>query len=129
MMSARAYVYVAYWSEEDEGYRALCDAFPGLSCLASTRDEALHEITRRVEDELAGLESQGLPVPEPTLTRYLVDEFCAGRVTYRTLWDHTLVAVETSDDDLAAEIVLRLSEFQAGHCTLDDVRNHFRPVG
>lgn len=123
MTSPRAYVYSAFWSEEDETYIATCDAFPNLSWSASTRDEALHGIMQCVEDALIDMETSGEPQPTPTLTPHLIAEFCADRVPVQTLWNHALSTVQTSeDDDLAAQVVLLLSEHHRGHLTLDEVR-------
>ncbi len=37
------YAIQIFWSEEDEGFIAICQEFPGLSAFGETREEALRE--------------------------------------------------------------------------------------
>jgi predicted RNase H-like HicB family nuclease len=37
------YAIHIYWSNEDEGFIAVCEEFPGLSAFGETREDALKE--------------------------------------------------------------------------------------
>ncbi len=44
MSEKKDYTFRVIWSDEDEEFVGLCDAFPSLSWLAPTREEALQGI-------------------------------------------------------------------------------------
>ena len=61
-----SYRYTVHWSEEDGEWVGRCDAFPSLSWLAASRDEALAGIRDLVTEGLEVLEARGRRVPEAT---------------------------------------------------------------
>lgn len=61
-----SYLYTVHWSEEDKEWVGRCDAFPSLSWLAPSRDEALTGIRDLVADGLEVLEARGRGAPEAT---------------------------------------------------------------
>jgi len=69
-MSSQQYRFNVIWSEEDEEFVGLCDAFPSLSWLAPTREKALQGIqlvVKSVSVEPRSLSEMfgALPVDEP----------------------------------------------------------------
>lgn len=63
------YTIHIFWSDEDEGFIAICDEFPGLSAFGKTRDDSLNEaqtaLTLMIEHYQAS--GQTLPEPKPVL--------------------------------------------------------------
>ena len=59
------YTIHIFWSDEDEGFIAICDEFPGLSAFGETREEALKEaqIALRLTIEQYRAAGQSLPQP------------------------------------------------------------------
>lgn len=44
------YSYRIFWSDEDRGYLAVCDQFPGLSCAEAKPEKALNRIVRLLSE-------------------------------------------------------------------------------
>jgi len=70
MSEKKDYTFRVIWSDEDEEFVGLCDAFPSLSWLAPTREEALQGIQLLVKSitvESRSLSEMfgALPVDEP----------------------------------------------------------------
>jgi predicted RNase H-like HicB family nuclease len=59
------YTIHIFWSDEDEGFIAICDEFPGLSAFGETREDALKEaqIALRLTVEQYRATGQSLPQP------------------------------------------------------------------
>ena len=63
------YALQIFWSDEDEGFIAICDEFPGLSAFGETRENALKEaqIALSLMIEHYHASGQALPKPRPVL--------------------------------------------------------------
>ncbi len=59
------YAIHIFWSEEDEGFIAICDEFPGLSAFGETREEALSEAQIALDTMIETYRESGLAIPEP----------------------------------------------------------------
>ena len=63
------YAFHIFWSDDDEGFIAICDEFPGLSTFGETREEALKEaqvaLSLMIEQFLDS--GRQLPNPQPVL--------------------------------------------------------------
>lgn len=63
------YKFNISWSDEDEGYIAVCPEFPGLSAFGETAEDALTEAQVALRLFVASYEDSGIPLPEPEKTR------------------------------------------------------------
>ena len=54
-----------FWSEEDEGYIAVCQEFPGLSAFGETREEALREVQIALDLMIETYQKNDIALPEP----------------------------------------------------------------
>jgi predicted RNase H-like HicB family nuclease len=59
------YTIHIFWSDEDEGFIAVCDEFPGLSAFGDTRERALQEAQVALDLTIEHYRSTGQPLPEP----------------------------------------------------------------
>jgi len=59
------YTIHIFWSDEDEGFIAVCDEFPGLSAFGDSRERALHEAQVALDLMIDHYRSTGQPLPEP----------------------------------------------------------------
>jgi predicted RNase H-like HicB family nuclease len=59
------YAVHIFWSDEDEGFIALCDEFPGLSAFGETREEALREAQIALNLMIEHYRDSGQIPPEP----------------------------------------------------------------
>lgn len=66
MTAADSYRYSVHWSEDDQEWVGRCDAFPSLSWLAPSRDEALAGIRDLVAEGVAALEERRRRAPGAT---------------------------------------------------------------
>ncbi len=62
------YAIQIFWSEEDEGFIAICQEFPGLSAFGESREEALNEAEIVLNSMIKSYVSSGVPLPEPSST-------------------------------------------------------------
>lgn len=62
------YVYEVRWSEEDEEYVGSCPAFPSLSWLDVTPEDALSGVIRLVTKAVESLVASGESVPDQEFT-------------------------------------------------------------
>ena len=69
LFSADKYTYRLLWSEEKQRYLGVCSEFPDLRYEATSTNDALFGIQKRVADELDGLVRDGMPHPEPLSVR------------------------------------------------------------
>lgn len=60
------YAIHVFWSDEDEGYIAVFNEFPGLSAYGETREEALKESQVAINAMIATFRSKNIPLPEPS---------------------------------------------------------------
>lgn len=63
-LSMRYGVHV-HRDENDEGFVAVCPAFPSLSAYGETREEAVHELQVVLEGAVATYQEEGWPLPDP----------------------------------------------------------------
>ena len=54
-----------FWSDEDEGFIAICEEFPGLSAFGETREEALTEAQTALSLMIDHYEETGQKLPKP----------------------------------------------------------------
>ena len=59
------YALHIFWSQEDEGFIAICDEFSGLSAFGETREEALFEAQIALDAMIETYLSGGIALPEP----------------------------------------------------------------
>jgi predicted RNase H-like HicB family nuclease len=59
------YTIHIFWSNEDDGFVAVCDEFPGLSAFGNTREKALDEAQTALDLMIEHYRSTGQPLPEP----------------------------------------------------------------
>jgi predicted RNase H-like HicB family nuclease len=59
------YAIHIFWSDEDEGFIAICDEFPGLSAFGETREEALVEAQTALGLMIEHYKASGQKLPEP----------------------------------------------------------------
>ncbi len=59
------YTIHIFWSDEDEGFIAVCDEFPGLSAFGETREDALRESQIAIDAMVQTYLESGLKLPEP----------------------------------------------------------------
>jgi hypothetical protein len=69
LFTAHQYTYRLLWSEDKQRYLGVCSEFPILVYEATTTNDALAGIERRVAEELADLTRQKKPHPEPQAVR------------------------------------------------------------
>jgi predicted RNase H-like HicB family nuclease len=60
------YAIQIFWSEEDEGFIAVCQEFPGLSAFGESREEALNEAEVALDLMIKSFLSNGVSLPEPS---------------------------------------------------------------
>ncbi len=60
------YAVQIFWSEEDEGFIAVCQEFPGLSTFGLSREEALNEAEVALDLMIKSYISNGVSLPEPS---------------------------------------------------------------
>jgi predicted RNase H-like HicB family nuclease len=53
------------WSDEDDGYIAVCPEFPGLSAFGDTAEEALAEAQIALGLFIESYKAKGIPLPKP----------------------------------------------------------------
>lgn len=59
------YAVHIFWSDEDEGYIAVCNEFQGLSAFGETREEALSEAQVAIDAMISTYRSKNIPLPKP----------------------------------------------------------------
>jgi predicted RNase H-like HicB family nuclease len=59
------YSFRVFWSDEDQGYVAICPEFPGISALGDTPERALAEVKIPLELAIETYEEEGWTLPEP----------------------------------------------------------------
>lgn len=64
-MPTDGYTYRVAWSPEDREHVGLCQAFPSLSWLAATADQASRGIRQLVREVVADLKTCGEEIPAP----------------------------------------------------------------
>jgi hypothetical protein len=67
MKTEDRYLRFVRWSDEDASYIGYCpDLFPwGGVCHGATEEDAYHQLTRLVCDEVEELRREGKPMPDP----------------------------------------------------------------
>jgi predicted RNase H-like HicB family nuclease len=66
-MKTAEYGFRVLWSEEDEGYVAICPEFPGVSALGHTPEEAIQEIRKALDLAIASYRDSIWPLPDPEI--------------------------------------------------------------
>jgi len=64
-MNTSEYGFRVLWSEEDEGYVAICPEFPGVSALGHTPEEAIREIRKALDLAIASYRDFKWLLPDP----------------------------------------------------------------
>lgn len=102
------YSFNIVWSEEDGEYVVTCPAFPGLSALGETEEEALAEAKVALGLFIKTCEERGIPLPKPeTIHEY------SGQFRVRIDKDvHRQAAAE------AARVGISLNQFVANAIAL-----------
>jgi predicted RNase H-like HicB family nuclease len=108
----KKYGFNFFWSEEDKGYIATCPDFPGLSAYGETLEEATQQAISALEGFIHVLETDGVPLPEPTI----LPEY-SGQFRLRlppTLHGELVERARLENMSLNAYIVYQLAERNAG---------------
>lgn len=63
------YKFDIAWSEDDQGYIAVCPEFPGLSAFGETPENALAEAQTALQLFIDSYKKRGIPLPEPEVVR------------------------------------------------------------
>lgn len=63
-METRYAIHI-FWSDEDAGFIAISQEFPGLSAFGETREEALQEAQKVLDEMIEIYHSKGMQLPEP----------------------------------------------------------------
>ncbi|MEP7272849.1 MAG: toxin-antitoxin system HicB family antitoxin [Acidobacteriota bacterium] len=96
------------WSEEDEGYVATCQEFPGLSAFGRTAQEALTEAEIALELMVETYEEEGVHLPEPIARTPYSGQF---RVRIpKTLHRQLASLAQTEETSLNQLVVATLAE-------------------
>ncbi|HLL73829.1 MAG TPA: toxin-antitoxin system HicB family antitoxin [Pyrinomonadaceae bacterium] len=74
-MNENRYPFNIVWSEEDEEFVATCPAFPGLSALGETEEEALAEAKVALRLFIETCKEKGIPLPEPQTVQAYSGQF------------------------------------------------------
>ncbi len=69
MHQSDEYPILVEWSEEDEEYVATTPAFPYLSVLEASEEEAVRELRQVLGEVLASQNDKGVEPPEPSLAK------------------------------------------------------------
>jgi predicted RNase H-like HicB family nuclease len=69
------YGFNVAWSEEDQGYIAICPEFPGLSAFGVSREEALTEAQSALALFIKTYQEDGRPLPEPQTVQEYSGQF------------------------------------------------------
>ena len=120
MADADRYSYATFWSEEDQEWVGLCDAFvAGLSWLDPDRQDAEAGIRAVVEESLEILREHRETPPPPTNPNHLADD------PDPSVPSRTTSPNSTSGPDAASTSVVILAvptpAAPASHTTLNDV--------
>lgn len=75
LSKSEQYIYRVIWSEEDNEFVGLCDEFPSLSYLASTRQKALNGIIKVVTEVVQDMTANNEAIPEPLNSRHYSGKF------------------------------------------------------
>jgi predicted RNase H-like HicB family nuclease len=59
------YTIHIFWSDEDDGFIAACEEFPGLSAFGETREDALREAQHALDLMIEHYRATGQRLPEP----------------------------------------------------------------
>lgn len=103
------YSFNIAWSEEDEEFVATCPAFPGLSALGETEEEALTEAKVALRLFIKTCEEKSIPLPEPQIIQQYSGQFRV-RLT-KTLHRKLAQQAEVEGVSLNSLILSYLSEF------------------
>ena len=68
-MTMFKYSIYLFWNDEDQGYIATIEEFPGLSAFGETPEEAAKEARIAAEGFIKVMEEDGEPIPEPKTFR------------------------------------------------------------
>jgi predicted RNase H-like HicB family nuclease len=66
-MKTAEYGFRVLWSEEDEGFVAICPEFPNVSALGHTPEEAVQEIRKALDLAIASYRDSNWPLPVPEI--------------------------------------------------------------
>jgi predicted RNase H-like HicB family nuclease len=63
-MNAHYAIHI-YWSNEDQGFTAVCEEFPGISAFGETREDALKGAQIALDAMIATYNESDIPLPTP----------------------------------------------------------------
>lgn len=110
-MSENKYSFSIVWSEEDGEYVATCPAFPGLSALGETEEEALAEAKVALDLFIKTCKERGIPLPEPELAQDYSGQF---RVRLPKSLHRQAAQMAASDGESLNQFVVRAVEARVG---------------
>lgn len=120
------YPFNIAWSEEDQEYVATCSAFPGLSALGETEEEALAEAKVALGLFIEACEAKSIPLPEPQTVQQR-----SGQTRLRLPKDLHRQAAEMADNEgvslnqyIVDAVRSRVAGEQVASNILSEVRQH-----
>jgi predicted RNase H-like HicB family nuclease len=75
IMRMNNYGFNIQWSDEDQGYIAVCPEFPGLSAFGETAEQALSEAKTALDLFLKVYKDDDIPIPEPQHVEHYSGQF------------------------------------------------------
>jgi predicted RNase H-like HicB family nuclease len=69
------YSFTVRWSDEDEGYIAVCPEFPGVSAWGETPDDAIREVQVALELSIEIRNEEGWELPAPWKVTHYSGQF------------------------------------------------------
>jgi predicted RNase H-like HicB family nuclease len=105
------YSFNIAWSEEDQEYVATCPAFPGLSALGETEEEALAEAKAALNLFIKTCQEKGITLPEPQLADGYSGQF---RVRLPKSLHRQAAQLAATDGESLNQLVVRAVEARVG---------------
>ncbi len=105
------YSFNIAWSEDDQEYVATCPAFPGLSALGETEEDALTEAKVALGLFVQTYEEKGMPLPLPQLVESYSGQF---RVRLPKSLHRQAAQVAALDGESLNQLVVRAVEARVG---------------
>ena len=109
-----------FWWDEDNAWVAVCPAFPYISALGATREEAAREIDEAIDEAVFTFEAEGQPLPEVAR-----EPVASGQIRLRlprTVHDHAIERAQIDEVSLNTFLVGAVTEKLGAAGALAEVR-------
>ncbi len=123
-MAVNKYPFNIAWSEEDGEFVATCPAFPGLSALGETEEEALAEAKIALGLFIKTCDERGIPLPEPQTAREYSGQtrLRISKTLHRLAAERAEEEGESLNQYLAGAIQMRVAGEQIGTRFLNEIQ-------